>query len=120
MVLPEWASALPLLGGIVVGAALMLKLYHLIRFEAKLARGYFSATAGEDVDRALSKRLELPWSRYIQNGLTFSEFLKESEANPQQFKVLSCFIRLMGAFVLFASSAALLTFLILRISGFIR
>jgi hypothetical protein len=118
MATSDWAWFLIGLAGMGVGAVLMFKPYHLIRFEARFAKGYYSLMAGDDDEQTKKRMWELPWSRYIQNGLTCSDFLKEAEANPRQFTVLSCFIRIMGAGFLFAFGISLFAALILRITGF--
>jgi hypothetical protein len=116
----DWEGTLEGLIGIALGTLLLFRPYLIIRCMAKLARSYYSAVAGEDMEKAMNARLELPWSRYVQNGLPYYEFWKQAETNPQQFKFLSGSIRVMGALFLSMFVGLLLLVLILRVSGLMK
>lgn len=117
--LPDWAGVALGLLGIGGGALLLFFPYHIIRAIAKLMRAYYRGLY-QASDQMLDARLPLPWSRYLQDGLSYSVFLREAEDHPRRFTAWSGCIRLVGGGIALMSGGALLLVLLLHLAGFIE
>lgn len=111
-----WVAILLL--GVGVGLLLLLFPYHAIRFLAKLV-GYYHRSFGVS-DQALDRRVQLPWSRYFQDGLTYSQFWREAADHPRRFTAWSIFIRLLGSGTVLMFGAMLLLGLLARLAGVMK
>ena len=95
--LDEALSLAPMLPAIGLGLYLFLRPYHVIRLIARLQWSYLRFSGA--TDEAIDRRVRLPWDRYVLDGLTLSQFLREAMSNPRRFVFLTVCIRLLGFFI---------------------
>jgi len=107
----------PLLG-VGIGLLLLLFPYHLIHLLGKLTRSYHKGFTISD--QTSDNRVQLPWSRYFQDGLTYSQFWQEAIDNPKRFTAWSAFIRLLGGGIAIIFGGVLLLDLLARVTGVMK
>ncbi len=116
--LDDLTAIVPLMLGVCGGLLLLLFPYHLIRSLAKLARYYHQSFRVSD--STLDNRVQLPWSRYFQDDLTYSQFLREAVDHPKRFTLWSVFIRILGGSFALMCGAMLLLGLLARLTGVMK
>jgi hypothetical protein len=101
--------------GVSIGLLLVIFPHHLIRYLGKLARSYYQGLGVSD--RTLDDMAQLPWSRFVQDGLPYSRFWQEAVDHPKRFTVWTGIIRLFGVVVVLLTGGVLLLALLARLAG---